>query len=361
MKDASEGVFIPINKGNYLIEPLEREKCWHAILGSGWEQEYNAYRETWREAPKDKLVGRYPLLVDLELSTVCNLRCPMCYTITPEFKKRVCAEFMAEDLFKKIVDEIAGKVPAIRLSLRGEPTLHPRFVDCLRYAKQAGIREVSTLTNGSKLTREFFLQIMHAGIDWITISIDGMGATYEKIRSPLKYSVILQTIKMMKEEKERFKMQKPVVKIQTVWPAIRGDPESYYNTFLPYTDLIAINPLIDYLNKDEDIVYEENFACPQQYQRMVVCADGKVLACANDEDGSNVVGDAYKQSIANIWHGSKLNEMRESQSYKGGYKKYDICKKCYLPRKTIQDEIIYIGGRKIIIKDYINRVQTIGA
>ena len=55
------------------------------------------------------------------------------------------------DLFKKVIDEIAFKVPSIRLSLRGESTLHKNFVDCIKY-KENGIKEVSTLTHGFKLT-----------------------------------------------------------------------------------------------------------------------------------------------------------------------------------------------------------------
>jgi len=117
--------------------------------------------------------------VDIELSSVCNLTCPMCYTITDEFKKNVNVTRMNWELYKRIVDEIGGKVPAIRLSLRGEATLHTKFVDAIRYAKERGVKEVSTLTHGGKLTLPYFEKIAKAGIDWITISIDGVGATYE--------------------------------------------------------------------------------------------------------------------------------------------------------------------------------------
>jgi hypothetical protein len=47
------------------------------------------------------------------------------------------------ELYKNIVDEIGGKVPAIRLSLRGEATLPSKFVECIRYIKERGIKEVS--------------------------------------------------------------------------------------------------------------------------------------------------------------------------------------------------------------------------
>lgn len=123
---------------------------------------------------------------------MCNLKCPMCYTITDEFKEKVNAKLVDFELYKKIIDEISGKVPALRLSLRGESTLHPKFIECIKYAKDKGIKEISTLTNGSKLDLDFFEKIVNAGIDWITISVDGLNEEYEKIRKPLKFKDILE-------------------------------------------------------------------------------------------------------------------------------------------------------------------------
>ena len=67
----------------------------------------------------------------------------------------------SENIIKdqKIINEIEDKVPAVRLSLRGEPMLHPNFIECVRYAKNRQIKEISTLTNGSKLTPEYFTEI----------------------------------------------------------------------------------------------------------------------------------------------------------------------------------------------------------
>ena len=106
----------------------------------------------------------------------------MCYTISDNFKKLVNTKNMDFDLYKKIIDEIAFKVPSIRLSLRGEATLNKNFTEAIKYAKDNGIKEVSTLTHGFKLTIPFFKKIVEAGIDWITISIDGVGEKYNSIR-----------------------------------------------------------------------------------------------------------------------------------------------------------------------------------
>lgn len=350
---------IPINKGNYSMETTARELAFEQKRGSGWEKEYAEYRKHWTEYAKNQQVAEYPLLVDIELSSLCNLHCPMCYTITEEFKSKVRTQLMEEEVFKKIIDEIAGKVPAVRLSLRGEPTLHPRFVEFIRYCNEKGIRDISFLTNGSRLTEDFFKKIMEAGASWITVSVDGMGEMYESIRMPLKFQETLDKIKKIYEIKKKNNSELPVIKIQSIWPAIRKNPEQFYNTFAPYTDLIAFNPLIDYLDKDEDIVYEENFSCPQLYQRLVIGSDGRVLLCSNDEDGLQILGDIREQSVYEIWHGQKLEDIRTLHQ-NGRFQEIDVCRKCYVPRKTEENEHAIVNGRDIVIKNYINRNQTIG-
>lgn len=341
----------PINKGNYSMDTVEREQRFEEYRGYGWEQEYKTYRDNWGRCAKEKIVLDYPLNVDIELSTVCNLHCPMCYTKLDEFRKNVYHGFMEFDLFKKIIDEIKGHVPAIRLSLRGEPTLHPDFIKCIYYAKQAGIKEVSTLTNGSKLTPEFFEKMMLAGIDWITISIDGLGEQYEKIRKPLKFSDTLQKLRDIYEIKQKYESHRPVIKVQSIWPAIRGNTEDFYNMLSPYVDLIAFNPLIEYSDFDAELVYEDGFSCPQHYQRLVIGVDGKVMPCSNDEMSQLIIGNVNYQSVYDVWHGEALNNLREKHR-NGEFKEIGLCKRCYLPRKTEDSEYGHIGDRTFIIRNY---------
>lgn len=353
--------YVPINKGNYSMDTPEREAAFDRNLGGAWPEGYAEYRRNWADYPKRQFLSDYPTLVDIELSSVCNLKCPMCYTITAAFKEHVNVKRMDWGLYRKIIDEIGGKVPAIRLSLRGEATLNKNFVECIRYAKAAGIKEVSTLTHGFKLTIPFFEQIANAGIDWITISIDGVGATYESIRAPIRFDELLEKIKAIKAYKDEHGLKRPVIKVQGIWPAIKDDPDTYYETFAPYVDLVAFNPLIDYLGNDTDqvIEYVEGFSCPQQYQRLVIGADGLVMKCSNDEENREVVGDVKKETVHAVWHGPVMQKVREMQRQPDGFMQSAVCRKCYLPRKT-RDEDVTIGGRRVIVRNYVNRAQIIG-
>jgi hypothetical protein len=265
-------------------------------------------------------------------------------------------------LFKRIINECARyRAYSIRISFRGEPFIHQDAVAMIRYAKAKGIKEVSSLTNNLALTPEMFKDVMEAGLDWLTISFDGLGETYEKIRQPAKFTESYEKIKAYKRIKEAARSVKPVIKIQSVWPAIKHNAQEYFDAFFPYVDDIAINPLIDYLHNDkaEDILYIPDFTCPVLFQRIVVGSDGIVPLCSNDEFNYYQLGDVSKESIYDLWHGTRMNAARALHRAHAAVGKLIPCKQCYLPRRT-QPVAEDIGERRVYIDKYINRADEVG-
>lgn len=321
---------------------------------------YLMNRFRWHIYPRLRYTGRLPDHVDVEISSICNMRCPMCYTTTEEYKKKVKRTLMDLELFKKIIDQCAQKkVFSIRLSLRGEAFLHPDIVEMIQYAKQKGILEVSTLTNNLALTPEIFEDVMKAGLDWLTISFDGTNETYEQIRKPAVFTESYEKIRDYKKIKERNHSVKPVIRIQSVWPAIEDDPEGFIELFKPYVDEVVSNPLVDYLHKDSEIEYEPQFECPVLYQRMVIGADGIVLLCSNDEMCDHPVGDANLDPLLDIWKGEKLRAARHYHHQNNGIRILVPCTHCYLPRKT-ETHIVDTGQRKLNVEKLKGRTDEIG-
>ena len=354
--------YMKINKGQIRLTSRTKNFKFELNRSKGHLFSYIKNRIAWHIYPRVNYVSKFPSHVDLELSSICDLNCPMCYTTTDEFKNKVNRAMMSFDLFKKLIDECAKhNLYSIRLSLRGEAFLNPHILDMIKYAKDNGIKEVSSLTHGGHLDEEKFEKLIDLGLDWLTISFDGIGETYEKIRAPLKFDDMVKKIKKFKEIKERRGVSKPVINVQTVWPAISKNPEEFYNIFNPIVDQVASNPLIDWLFKDtyEEKLFEKNFTCPQLWERLLVGADGQVMLCGNDEMGAHIVGDVNKDSILDIWHGKKMQKARQIHLNHNGVKEINICKNCQLPRKTIREKSS-ISGRTVNIDNYINRNQNIG-
>ena len=89
------------------------------------------------------------------------------------------------------------------------------------------------------LDEEKFKKLIKLDLDWLTISFDGIGQTYEKIRSPLKFNEQIEKIKKYQEIKKQLGVKKPVIKVQAIWPSISQNVEEFYNIFNPITDQIA--------------------------------------------------------------------------------------------------------------------------
>lgn len=344
----------PINKGQFTLETAEREAAFEAKRGSGCEDAYKENRRQWEDFAKQQKIADYPLHVDLELASICNLRCPMCYTISDEFKKKVNAKIMDFDLFTRLIDEcVEGGVYSIRLSFRGEAFLHPQVVECARYAKERGIKEVSSLTNGLRLDEAMFKEMMDAGIDWLTFSIDGTHETYENIRRPSKFDDMVAKLTAFQKIKDDAGSVKPVIKVQSILPAIEGDPEAFYNIFAPISDMVSSNPLIDFHQDTRDLPKIPDFSCPQIYQRLVIGADGLCMMCSNDETGDFIVGDANTQTIHEIWHGPKMTQVRDWHAAHQGCEKLGPCAQCYLPLETYDDDVM-VGARSVVAEKYVD-------
>ncbi|MDD5069565.1 MAG: radical SAM/SPASM domain-containing protein [Candidatus Omnitrophica bacterium] len=349
-----------VSSNQWNINGLLNTLRFHYGRGQGHLFAYIKNRIIWNYFPKFNLITKFPTHVDIETSSACNMACPMCYTLTDTFKRRVKRQLMDFELYKKIIDEcVKNKVYSIRVSLRGEAFIHPDIIKMIKYAKEQGIKEVSSLTNLLALDSQMFGQLVECGMDWLTISFDGLGKTYESIRKPAKFEESYSKIQEFKKIKDKFGSKKPVLRIQTIWPAIKDNPEEFYDKFSPYVEQIVINTLIDYLHKDKDIVYNKNFICPVLWQRLIVGSDGQVLLCSYDEMNKEIVGDLNTQSIKEIWNGKKLNQMRELQRKKDTYKKLEVCKECCLPRKLVEEKI-NIRGKIFSIKHYVDRSKQVG-
>jgi len=335
----------------------------HYKRGKGNLFSYMINRIKWHFYPKLNYIAKYPEHVDVELSSACNMRCPMCYTITDEYKSSVKRTNMEPEMIEKIMKECGeGGVYSVRLSWRGELTLNPKWIDAIKIAKKYGVKEVSTLTNALLLTPEKFEQMLDAGLDWLTISVDGVGAEYEKIRAPAKFPEFLEKLKQFQEIKKRRNSVKPVIKVQTIWPAIEDNPQEYYDTYSPLVDQVTCNQLVDYLAEDDvnTIEYADGFDCHVLYQRLTIGADGKVLMCYNDEFDNHAFGDLNSDlTIKEVWEGKQMNEARSVHKKNLGMKTYKACSKCFLPREHESFKTVKVDGREISIDTLTGRSQDV--
>src|SRR5262249_47042846 len=101
-----------------------------------------------------------------------------------------------------------------------------------------------------------------------------------------------------------------------------------------------------------------NFVCPQIYQRLVIGADGLCMMCMNDTTNTIVIGNAYTQTLHEIWHGPEMVRIREIHNQHKGCEQLDPCKQCSLPLDTYE-EPIDMGGRRVVAEKYTLGIQKV--
>lgn len=323
------------SKVQYSFSDRRKDLIFQFRRGKGHIMRYILDRMIWKWYPRFRIVRHFPEHVDLELSSICNMQCPMCYTTLDAFKNQK-RTFMELNLFKRLINEcVKGKAFSIRLSIRGEPLMHPNFMECVDYVKEKGIKEVSFLTNASLLDENTARAIVEAKVDWVTISFDGVGETYNNIRKPAKYIDALKRVKDFISIRNEYGKGKPAIKIQTIWDAVKDDPNAYKDVFCDLADMVAFNMYVDYEGSGE---HDPKYFCKSPWERMVVYADGLVPKCTNDPFSKDIMGDVNKQTLQDIWSGPTMRKAREDIAALK-WCEYGSCMECSYRIKTIKVDL----------------------
>jgi radical SAM protein with 4Fe4S-binding SPASM domain len=94
-----------------------------------------------------------PKTVSMHITNICNLSCLYCWYHSPLIKDRKLTECkkreMPFEVFKNLIDDCYGlKVERIQLSAQGEPSLHSRFIDMVKYLHRKRF-SISLVSNGT--------------------------------------------------------------------------------------------------------------------------------------------------------------------------------------------------------------------
>ena len=230
------------------------------------------------------------------------------------------------DLFERAIKECAENgLYSIRLSWRGECTLHPMIFEMIELAKRRGIAEVSFLTNGSMLEHTFCRKLISSGLDYLTISVDGLEEHYNQTRKPLLFRETVKRIAHFYRLKEDHGQGFPKIKIQGIYSCFKQDPELYYRTFQPISDLVSFNLEHDYSIERQEA--EGKVCCPYLWQRLTVTSSGVIPLCIADWDIDHRLADLNHTTISAVWHGNKMNAIRALHKT-GSQENLTPCMKC---------------------------------
>jgi hypothetical protein len=298
---------------------------------------YLKNRYQWRQYPSKQIVAPFPLNLDIEVSSKCQIQCDHCFRQYMDVGEN---DLMPWEMYRQIVDE-CGRYGlfTLKFSMRGEPLLHPDIVEMVAYAKRAGVKEVWINTNGGMLNEHMARGLLTAGTDWITMSFDGLGAMYESIRKPLKYEESLYKLKCLRRLRDEIKAP-TLLNVQSLWSAIGRNPHEYVELMKSIVDRVAYNPDMDF--GSYTMVPDHNFICPRLWQRICITSKGKYLKCPSDFMMQEVLGDISDYSVKQAWdmlqgeHRKMHLDLRKKES--------TVCNKCHHGAKKISKKVTMDGA-----------------
>jgi radical SAM protein with 4Fe4S-binding SPASM domain len=301
-----------------------------------------------------------PFVVFLDPSDHCNFRCKFCPTGNSRLMKKVQRPlgFMDFDLYKKIIDDLSAfkkPIKVLRLYKDGEPLLNPKLADMIRYGKDSGCAlQIDTTTNASLLQPRKNLDLIHAGLDRINISINGLSdqAYREFTRHKVQFDRLVENIRHFYEHRENC-----LVCIKIIGDNLsKEEQEQFFAIFGNMADRVFIEHIApcwpEFEMEDAEAnasvgIYGQEIqkveVCPYIFYSLSINSDGKVSLCFLDWSRRMILGDLKTDSFKDVWKGDALFHYRKMHLSKKR-KSHPICGKCGQLSHCLPDDIDAYAG-----------------
>ncbi len=235
--------------------------------------------------PKIRIAPTVPAYVLVEPTSVCNMRCPMCFQTDKTFTTNEFMGKMNYNFYTSIVDEcFANGIGAFTLASRGEPTLHPQLIEMLDYARGKFL-ELKLNTNASRLSAKLSKSIL-SSVNHVVFSIDShLKKEYESIRIGGDYNIVLKNVQEFWKIRNspEFRDRKIRVSISGVKVLSSQNPKAFKSFWERYCDDAYLNPAEErwntYLNTSHPDLKQ---SCIYPWERLYIWHDGVVNTCDVD-------------------------------------------------------------------------------
>jgi MoaA/NifB/PqqE/SkfB family radical SAM enzyme len=165
-------------------------------------------------------ISAYPVLLKIDVSPFCHLRCPVClHAIPPGIPKQDIRRDMQMglSLFKKLVDEISGRTWVLSLQHLGEPLFNKDLASMCAYAHKKKLNTFFVSNMSVKLKDAQIKEIIQSGVNWISIALDGFSQeTYGKTRVGGSINLVKTNIEKFLAIRRELNMKTPFIEIQSL-------------------------------------------------------------------------------------------------------------------------------------------------
>jgi radical SAM protein with 4Fe4S-binding SPASM domain len=285
-----------------------------------------------------------PIHCYVEVSSFCNLRCPMCTKVQKgyEFDNRN----MTMEQFKTAMDKLGPKALTLRLWNFGEPLMNPQIFDMIDYANKYRVFTVLS-TNGLLISRSVADSIVNSSLDFLIISFDGgTKESYEYNRRYGNFEKFIGCMNNLADSRRQSPGKGPFVALQFVimntnsreWIVASEVSEQWDFDDLMFRRLLVVTDKgtrlqVEDARGDRKSSDKRNF-CSSFWEEIVVNSTGVVLPCCMDAGPEVPLGNMFAETLEDIWNGREYREAR--RTVLSDLEGIPICKyNCYKRNKQV--------------------------
>ena len=307
---------------NNIIKPLSNTAFGHEFI-------YQTKKITGRLPESDYTFLQH---ISLEISSLCNLSCVHCPPQSSEFKEYHRQKGNMEiSLFDQIMDEIDQHSERhIALHKDGEPLLHPEITHILQRVKKSHDHTVYLTTNAHRFTPAIAKEIIKNKINVINFSIGAHSPEfYNKVRGR-GFDKLLKNIHGFLDLVKKSEWR-PDIRVQIINLPEYEEMQTEIDNFKQYWSAYDVE--LQFWDKLNWGVYEtgqikiKRYPCYSLWKYIFINSDGKASACCMDWKQDLIIGNANTQTLAEIWKGSQLKELRQKHICNEEHT-LPICDKC---------------------------------
>lgn len=282
-------------------------------------------------------VLRYPGILVVDPTNACNLRCAGC-----DFQNdsRLIARprnFMAFELYKKIIDELKDYIILAFLYMSGEPFLHKDIFRMIQYAADHNIAVIIS-TNGNFRILDYAQSIIKCRLYRIIFSISGTTQkVYEQYHHGGDLALVLENIRNLVLAKKKMGVYHPQIYLRYL--EIDGNQYDRRNAEklarLMGVDRLEMRMdnkrLVKNKRRNKPIygvpkAKARNNFCFWLWSTFVVKPQGAVVPCCFDYFNLPTLGNIKDSSVWDVWNGPRYLSFRKE--ILSGRHKIPSCTRC---------------------------------
>ncbi len=276
-------------------------------------ESYLKYRYSFHKSTKeipDEI--EFPIYSVIEPSSICNLRCTMCFQQDQALHREPYVGNMSMSTFKNAIDQLQdGNCGAITFAGRGEPLLNKEFSNFLDYSSNKFF-ELKINTNGLLLTDEICDAILRNNVDLIVFSAEGTNQTeYGQTRIGGDFSRLIHNIERFNRIKDtHYPQSKTQTRVMGVM-AHKFDEKKYFDFWKNYVDEAVLSICEDRSDTYNNLKTGRNSPCLRLWYRTYIWWNGDCSPCDVDYLQKLNYGNINEKPLKEMWKDSSLISYRK--------------------------------------------------